>query len=162
MAWTICTNRAGVWIGRPTLVFLKVASVEILSRLAIFERFLVFKSIMASAAPGVLPRRCKVLRVHSQTAAVPVSAGYGGGSRMWRYISFAFVRQFNFIIWLLWDSGQFGTASDCRRLFLFNTRPVGRLSVRTTRSRWVLWIPTSDPGSRRSTLCFRTCRRLAL
>ena len=57
MAWTICTNRAGVWIVRPTLVFLTVASVEILSRLAIFERFLVL-----SAAPGVLPRRCKGMR----------------------------------------------------------------------------------------------------
>ena len=69
---------------------------------------------------------------------------------MWRYISFAFVRQFNFISWLLWDSGQFGTASDYRRLCLFNTRPVGRLSVRTIRSRWVLWIHTSDPGSLRA------------
>ena len=52
---------------------------------------------------------------------------------MQRYLSFVFVRQFNFISWLLWDSGQFGTASDCRRLCLFNNRPVGRLSVRTTR-----------------------------
>ena len=50
---------------------------------------------------------------------------------MWCYIRFAFVRRFNFISWLLWDSGQFGTVSDCRRLCLFNTRPVGRLSVRT-------------------------------
>ena len=62
MAWTICTNRAGVWIIRPTLVFLTVASVEILSRLVIFERFLVIESITASAAPGVLPRRCKGMR----------------------------------------------------------------------------------------------------
>ena len=88
---------------------------------------------------------------------------------MWRYISFVFVRQFNFINQLLWDRGQFGTASDCRRLCLFNTRSVGRLSVRTTRSRWVLWITTRDPGSLRalffvwrSTLCVRTCHRLAL
>ena len=62
MAWTICTNRAGVWIVRPTLVFLTVASVEILSRLAIFELFPVFESFTASAAPGVLPRKCKGMR----------------------------------------------------------------------------------------------------
>ena len=62
MALTICTNRAGVWIIRPTLVFLTVASVEILSRLVVFERFLVFESITASAAPGVLPSRCKGMR----------------------------------------------------------------------------------------------------
>ena len=59
MVWTICTNLAGVWIFRQTLVFLTVASVEILLRLTIFERFLLFESITASAAPGVLPRRCK-------------------------------------------------------------------------------------------------------
>ena len=69
----------------------------------------------------------------------------------------------------MWDRGQFATASDCRRLFRFNTRPVGRRSVRTTRSRWTLWIPTRDPGSLRAlwfvwriTLYVRTCRRLAL
>ena len=62
MAWTVCTNRAGVWIFRPTLVFLTVASVEILSQLTLFERFLLFESITASAAPGVLPRRCKGMR----------------------------------------------------------------------------------------------------
>ena len=62
MAWTICTNRAGVWIVRPTLVFLTVATVEILSQLTIFERFILFESITASAAPGVLPRRCKGMR----------------------------------------------------------------------------------------------------
>ena len=62
MSWTIYTNRAGVWIVRPTLVFLTVASVEILSRLAIFEQFLVFESITASAAPEVLPRRSKGMR----------------------------------------------------------------------------------------------------
>ena len=62
MAWTICTNRAGVWIVRPTLVFLTVASFEILLRLAIFELFPVFESFTASAAPGVLPRKCKGMR----------------------------------------------------------------------------------------------------
>ena len=62
MAWTICTNRAGVWIVRPTLVFLSVASVKILSRLAIFELVPVFESFTASAAPGVLPRKCKGMR----------------------------------------------------------------------------------------------------
>ena len=69
MAWTICTSRAGVWIVRPTLVFLMVASVEILSRLAIFELFPVFESFTASAAPGVLPRKCKGMReyVHKPT-----------------------------------------------------------------------------------------------
>ena len=67
MAWTICTNRAGVWISRSTLVFLTVASVEILSRSTIFERFLLFESITASAAG--------------------YGAGYGGGSRMRRYIT---------------------------------------------------------------------------
>ena len=66
MAWTICTNRAGVWIVRPTLVFLTFGSVEILSRLTIFERFLVFESITASAAPGVLPRRCKGMREYAR------------------------------------------------------------------------------------------------
>ena len=64
MAWTICTNRAGVWIIRPTLVFRTVVSVEILSRLAIFERLLLFESITASAAPWILPRRCKGMRVY--------------------------------------------------------------------------------------------------
>ena len=53
---------AGVWIAHPTLFFLTVASVEILSRLTIFERFLVFESITTSDAPGVLPRRCKGMR----------------------------------------------------------------------------------------------------
>ena len=47
---------------RPTPVFRTVVSVEILSRLAIFERLLLFESITASAAPGVLPRRCKGMR----------------------------------------------------------------------------------------------------
>ena len=47
---------------RPTLVFRTVVSVEILSRLAIFERLLLFESITASAAPGVLPRGCKGMR----------------------------------------------------------------------------------------------------
>ena len=62
MVWTICTNRAGVWIFRPTLVFRTDMSVEILSQLTIIERFLLFESITASAAPGVLPRRCKGMR----------------------------------------------------------------------------------------------------
>ena len=62
MAWTICTNRAEVWIVRPTLVFHTDVSVEILSQLTIIERFLLFESITASAAPGVLPRRCKGMR----------------------------------------------------------------------------------------------------
>ena len=62
MAWTICTKRAGVWIVRPTLVFLTVASVEIFSRLAIFELFPVFESFTASAKPGVLPHKCKGMR----------------------------------------------------------------------------------------------------
>ena len=55
----ICTNRAGVWIIRPTLIFRTVLSVEILLRSAKFERLLLIESITASAAPGVLPRRCK-------------------------------------------------------------------------------------------------------
>ena len=99
MAWTICTNRAGVWIFRPTLVFRTVVSDEILSRIMIFELFLLFESITASAVPGVLPRRCKGMReyVH-KTTAIPGSAGYGGGSRMRRYISIVFVRQFDFIL----------------------------------------------------------------
>ena len=62
MAWTICMTWAGVWIVRPTLVFLTVASVEILSRLAIFELFPVLESFTASAEPGVLPRKCKGMR----------------------------------------------------------------------------------------------------
>ena len=36
--------------------------VEILSRLAIFERLLLLESITASAAPEVLPHRCKGMR----------------------------------------------------------------------------------------------------
>ena len=62
MAWTICTNRAGVWIMRLTLVFRTVWSVEIFSRLAIFAWLLLVESITASAAPGVLPRKCKGMR----------------------------------------------------------------------------------------------------
>ena len=62
MAWTVCTNRAGVWIIRLTLVFRTDVSVEILSRLPIFQRLLLFQSIRASAAPGVLPRGCKGMR----------------------------------------------------------------------------------------------------
>ena len=42
--------------------FSQVCVHQILSRLTIFERFLVFESIMASAAPGVSPRRCKGMR----------------------------------------------------------------------------------------------------
>ena len=53
---------AGVWIVCLTLVFLTVTSVEILSRLAIFELFPVFESLTASAAPGVLPSECKGMR----------------------------------------------------------------------------------------------------
>ena len=56
------TNRAGVWIIRPTLVFRTVWSVEIFSRLAIFACLLFVESNTASAAPGVLPRRCKGMR----------------------------------------------------------------------------------------------------
>ena len=55
-------NRAGVWIIRPTLVFCTVWSVEIFSRLAIFACLRLVESITASAAPGVLPRRCKGMR----------------------------------------------------------------------------------------------------
>ena len=66
MAWTICMNRAGVWIVHLTLVFLTVAFVEILLRLAICERFLVFESITASVAPEVLPRRCKGMREYAR------------------------------------------------------------------------------------------------
>ena len=47
---------------RPTLVFRTVWSVEIFSRLAIFACLLFVESIAASAAPGVLPRRCKGMR----------------------------------------------------------------------------------------------------
>ena len=71
MAWTIHTNRAGVWIVCATLVFLTVASVEILSRLAIFELFPVFESFMASAAPGVLPRKCKGMREYVRKPPPP-------------------------------------------------------------------------------------------
>ena len=56
---------------------------------------------------------------------------------MRRYISIVSVRQADFNIYLLWDCGRFLTASDCRRLFRFNSRPVGRRSVRTTSSRWI-------------------------
>ena len=69
---------------------------------------------------------------------------------MRRYISIVSVRQVDFNIYLLWDCGRFLTASDCRRLFRFNSRPVGRRSVRTTSSRWTRWIPARYPGSRRS------------
>ena len=48
---------------------------------------------------------------------------------MRRYISIVSVRQVDFNIYLLWDCGRFLTASDCRRLFRFNSRPVGRRSV---------------------------------
>ena len=65
MAWNICTNRAGVWIVRPTLVVLAGTSAITLSLSAIVETFLTFNSV-----------------------------GNGGGSRMWRYIRFKFVRQF--------------------------------------------------------------------
>ena len=44
---------------------------------------------------------------------------------MRRYISIVSVRQVDFNIYLLWDCGRFLTASDCRRLFGFNSRPVG-------------------------------------
>ena len=47
---------------RPTLVFRTVWSVEIFSRLAIFACLLFFESNTVSAAPGVLPRRCKAMR----------------------------------------------------------------------------------------------------
>ena len=43
-------------------VFRAVWSVEIFSRLAIFAWLLLVESITASAAPGVLPRRCKGMR----------------------------------------------------------------------------------------------------
>ena len=83
---------------------------------------------------------------------------------MRRYISIVSVRQVDLNIYLLWDCGRFLTASDCPRLFRFNSRPVGRRSVRTTSSRWTLWILTRCPGSRRSpwfawrfTLYCRTC-----
>ena len=47
---------------RPTIVFRTVWSVEIFSRLAIFACLLFVELIAASAAPGVLPRRCKGMR----------------------------------------------------------------------------------------------------
>ena len=47
---------------RPTLVFRTVWSVETLSRLAIFTCLLFVESIAASAAPGVLPCRCKCMQ----------------------------------------------------------------------------------------------------
>ena len=40
MAWTICTNRAGVWIFRPTLVCFTAVSIIILLHSAMFELFL--------------------------------------------------------------------------------------------------------------------------
>ena len=51
---------------RPTLVFRTVWSVEILSRLAIFACLLFVESIAASAAPGVLPRRCKGMQEYAR------------------------------------------------------------------------------------------------
>ena len=42
--------------------FRTVLSVEIFSRLAIFTWLLLVESITASAAPGVLPRKCKGMR----------------------------------------------------------------------------------------------------
>ena len=88
---------------------------------------------------------------------------------MRRYVSIVSVRQVDFNTYLLWDCGRFLTASDCRRLFCVDSRSVGRRSVRTTRSRWTLWILTRCPGSRRLPwfawrfmLYCRTCRMLAL
>ena len=83
----------------PGRIIRTVWSFEIFSRLAIFAQLLLVESITASAALGVLLRRCKGMREYvRKSPPFPVSAGYGGGSRMRRYISIVSVRQVDFNI----------------------------------------------------------------
>ena len=61
-AWTICTNRAGVWIVRPTLVVLAGTSALTLSLSTIVETYLTFDCLRVSLVGGVLPLQCKGTR----------------------------------------------------------------------------------------------------
>ena len=58
-AWTICTNRAGVWIFRPTLVCFTELSDMVLSLSAMLELFLTSGRLGVSFVSRVLPRNCK-------------------------------------------------------------------------------------------------------
>ena len=60
--WTICTNRAGVWIFRPTLVCFTVVSDITLSLLAMCGLFLTSDILGVSGVLGVCPRKCKGTR----------------------------------------------------------------------------------------------------
>ena len=62
MAWTICTNRAGIWIFRPTRVCFTVVSDIILSLSEMFELFLTSGVLGVSVVLGVLPCKCKGTR----------------------------------------------------------------------------------------------------
>ena len=59
-AWTICTNRTGVWILCPTLVCFKVY--PDMSLLAIFVLLLTFVRLFVSFWSRILPRKCKGTR----------------------------------------------------------------------------------------------------
>ena len=59
MAWTICTNRAGVWILRPTLVCLTELSDMTLSLSAIFVLLLTSVRLCMLFWLRVLPRKCE-------------------------------------------------------------------------------------------------------
>ena len=80
-AWTICTERAGVCIFRPTLVCFMVASVTILSPSAMFELFLTFDVLVVSVELGVLSRKCEGTREYVRKPLL--LPGNGGGSRIY-------------------------------------------------------------------------------
>ena len=62
MAWTICTNRAGVWIFRPTLVCFKELSKIVLSLSAMLELFLTSGRLGVSFVSSISPLKCEGTR----------------------------------------------------------------------------------------------------
>ena len=110
MAWTICMNRAGIWIVRPFLVFFTVASTIILSLSAILESFLTFDCLHVSLVGEVLPLKCKGTREYvRKTPSLPLAREMAGVHECGATFRFKLVGQFYSYSFLLWSSGQICT-----------------------------------------------------
>ena len=119
-----CSSNSSRLCGCVRYNFITISDVRIVLNIRLFPRI----------ACRFYPLNAKV---HVNTFANrrrSVSAGSGGGSQMWRYIRFKFVRRFYSYSFLLWSSDQICTMFSRFRLYhcRLNTRPVGPLSVRAT------------------------------
>ena len=98
MAWTICMNRAGIWIVHPTLVFFTVASTIILSLSAILESFLTFDCLRVSLVGEVLPLKCKGTREYvRKTPSLPLARKWRGFTNVALHLGLNWLGNFTLI-----------------------------------------------------------------